>query len=97
MGLALPSVAYRRASAGTGVAFWLWQGMQGSQQGNSGYLMKSPAGRPGLILMSKPIPENRHAAGSRITEPGAGALCLAGLDPDSPPLAWRYGLYSVPP
>ncbi|WP_284695576.1 ImcF-related family protein, partial [Escherichia coli] len=20
-----------------------------------------------------------------------------GLDPDSPPLAWRYGLYSVPP
>ncbi|XQK68830.1 hypothetical protein ACOI4E_06550 [Escherichia coli] len=57
----------------------MWQGMQGSQQGNSGYLneiasrttrldtdVKAYTGKPAMQL------------GSRITEPGAGALCLAG-------------------
>ncbi len=71
--------------------------MQGSQQGNSGYLNEMPAGRPNWMVMSKPIPENLLSACSGPAEPGAGALCLAGAGPDSPPLAWRYGLYSVPP
>lgn len=80
------------------LAFWLWQGMQGSQQGNSGYLneiasrttrldtdVKAYTGKPAM----QPVPALLNQARALSAWPG--------LDPDSPPLAWRYGLYSVPP
>lgn len=80
------------------LAFWLWQGMQGSQQGNNGYLneiatrtakldtdVKAYTGKPAM----HPVPALLNQARALSAWPG--------LDPDSPPLAWRYGLYSVPP
>ena len=89
MGLALSPAAYWRASAGTGAGFLvLWQGMQGSQQGNSGYLneiasrttqldgdVKAYTGKPAM----QPVPALLNRARALSAWPG--------LDPDSPPLA----------
>ncbi|WP_318371748.1 type VI secretion system membrane subunit TssM [Enterobacter sp.] len=80
------------------LAFWLWQGMQGSQQANGDYLkeittrtarldgdVKAYTGKPAMT----PVPALLNISRALAAWPG--------LDPDSPPLTWRYGLYSVPP
>lgn len=80
------------------LAVWLWQGMQGSLLGNGGYLKEVGArailldgdvnaytGKPAM----QPVPALLNQARVLSAWPG--------LDPDSPPLTWRYGLYSVPP
>lgn len=80
------------------LAVWLWQGMQGSLLGNGGYL-KEVGTRAALLdndiktytrkPAMQPVPSLLNQARALSAWPG--------LDPDSPPLAWRYGLYSVPP
>ncbi|MGV4277130.1 type VI secretion system membrane subunit TssM [Citrobacter farmeri] len=80
------------------LAVWLWQGMQGSLLGNGSYLKEVSAratlldgdvnaytGKPAM----QPVPALLNQARALSSWPG--------LNPDSPPLAWRYGLYSVPP
>ncbi|MBV7407025.1 type VI secretion system membrane subunit TssM [Enterobacter sp. ENT03] len=80
------------------LAFWLWQGMQGSQMANGEYLKEVTTRTAQLGSDVKSYSEK--PAMERV----AGLLNLSrelaawpGLDPDVPPLAWRYGLYSVPP
>ncbi len=80
------------------LAFLLWQGMQTSQQTNGDYLneisaratrldgdVKAYTGKPAMA----PVPALLDSARELSAWPE--------LDPDAPPLAWRYGLYSVPP
>lgn len=72
--------------------------MQGSQQANGDYLkeittrtarldgdVKAYTGKPAMT----PVPALLNISRALAAWPG--------LDPDSPPLTWRYGLYSVPP
>ena len=80
------------------LAFWLWQGMQGSQQGNSGYLneiasrttrldtdVKAYTGKPAM----QPVPALLNRARA-LSAPGRVWILI--------PRRWRrYGLYSVPP
>lgn len=80
------------------LAFLLWQGMQTSQKINGDYLneisarttrldseIKAYTGKPAMA----PVPVLLDSARELSAWPE--------LDPDAPPLAWRYGLYSVPP
>ncbi|EAO9754274.1 type VI secretion system membrane subunit TssM [Salmonella enterica] len=80
------------------LAFLLWQGMQTSQQTNGDYLneisaratrldgeVKAYTGKPAMA----PVPALLDSARELSAWPE--------LDPDAPPLTWRYGLYSVPP
>lgn len=80
------------------LAFLLWQGMQTSQQTNGDYLneisaratrldgeVKAYTGKPAKA----PVPALLDSARELSAWPE--------LDPDAPPLTWRYGLYSVPP
>ncbi|HCC1289570.1 TPA: type VI secretion system membrane subunit TssM [Salmonella enterica subsp. enterica serovar Paratyphi C] len=80
------------------LAFPLWQGMQTSQQTNGDYLneisaratrldgeVKAYTGKPAMA----PVPALLDSARELSAWPE--------LDPDAPPLTWRYGLYSVPP
>ncbi|HAU6553314.1 TPA: type VI secretion system membrane subunit TssM, partial [Salmonella enterica] len=80
------------------LAFLLWQGMQTSQQTNGDYLneisaratrldgeVKAYTGKPAMA----PVPTLLDSARELSAWPE--------LDPDAPPLTWRYGLYSVPP
>lgn len=70
------------------LAFWLWQGMQGSQQGNSGYLneiasrttqldgdVKAYTGKPAM----QPVPALLNQARALSAWPGLDGLAAAGL------------------
>ncbi|EAZ9182748.1 type VI secretion system membrane subunit TssM [Salmonella enterica] len=80
------------------LACLLWQGMQTSQKTNSGYLNEINARTTRLDGEVKTYTEKPAMAPVPVLLDSARELSAwPELDPDAPPLAWRYGLYSVPP
>lgn len=80
------------------MAFWLWQGMQTSQHTNGDYLNEISARTARLdgdvkAYISKPA----MAPVPPLLDSARELSAWPELDPDAPPLSWRYGLYSVPP
>lgn len=80
------------------LAFWLWQGMLTSQQNNGEYMNEISARATHLENEVKTYTKKPAMAPvPTLLDSTRELSAWPELDPDAPPLTWRYGLYSVPP